>query len=212
MKVSTAFAGLVLAFALASPASAVTTGSFDFTGPNQSLGATEVFTDGSSGLSVLVSAFNPAAPGATGSVGDISQNGNGIGVETSPENNRLAGGERLRFDFAPQKIVSTAAVVFENQEQDETFQLIVDGSVLDDFTILGSSTAPVSFDFTSLLAPLDTTYFEIRGTSPAASGNRGILIDSLTATVIPVPPAILGVISAFGLAFGVRRFARRADA
>lgn len=174
-----------------------------FSGSNTQSSATVVSTDAS--MSVFVSAFNENYNPVTGTGGEsglIDRANNGWGVSGRPEGGRIAAGEALVFDFAPNSAQLFSSIVFEAQLQTETFSVYTDNTLLGNFSIAAGAAGNVhTFDFSG--RPNTTgTVFAFVGTSPNGAGNRGIRIRSLTVSEIapvPLPAGSLLLLSGLGL-------------
>ena len=140
------------------------------------------------GISVLITAKDE-----NGDPELINVNGFGLGVGPAgsfPENGQIAGGESLTFDFSPREVAAIKAVVFEKSDFEETFDLFVDGELIQSYTIAASVSGGLPEYHTIALDGVVGTIFTFVGTTPDdPNGFAGIRISELVVAV-PLPGAL----------------------
>ncbi|MEM1315563.1 MAG: hypothetical protein AAGI51_13465 [Pseudomonadota bacterium] len=120
------------------------------------------------------------------------------------------GSDGFRFTMLTPFVVSLEAIAIRaNSLVPLTFEIArVDPEAILDTDAANSVAGPL---FSGTVFAAGQYGIRIIGSDPDASVRDEVDYD-LRVAAIPLPPAILGVISAFGLAFGVKRAARRAAA
>ena len=177
---------------LAGAASAATV--INLTGSRANLGASETYSVDD--LTLEVTSFG----------GNIHRNGNGLGVSSNPDRNRLGSNrntnESLTFSFS-QSVTLLGGIVFEHRNGFEMFEILDgDGNILAVQRIMG--------DGGSTAVTLDPLNLEGDTFTFRHLSGSGIRINQLTVTAVPLPAALPMALVAFGGLMLVGRRRRKA--